>query len=131
MNVQYSPGAVAEFIIVWCILIAHIHEGLYRFYKKCILFSPLLFVRSRTNITKLFVRLRTDITKLFVRSRTDVTDCYLYGNVRINVRTVTYGYHSYLYGEELRTRRQVIATTGMWHMHGGTWLFARGWDVKG
>ena len=26
---QYSPGAVAEFIIVWCILIAHIHEGLY------------------------------------------------------------------------------------------------------
>ena len=27
--VQYSPGAVAEFIIVWCMLIAHIHEGLY------------------------------------------------------------------------------------------------------
>ena len=27
--VQYSPGAVAEFIIVWCTLIAHIHEGLY------------------------------------------------------------------------------------------------------
>ena len=25
--VQYSPGAVAEFI--WCMLIAHIHEGLY------------------------------------------------------------------------------------------------------
>ena len=28
--VQYSPGAVAEFIIVLCMLIAHIHEGLYR-----------------------------------------------------------------------------------------------------
>ena len=27
--VQYSPGAVAEFIIVWCMLIAYIHEGLY------------------------------------------------------------------------------------------------------
>ena len=27
--VQYSPGAVAEFIIVWCMFIAHIHEGLY------------------------------------------------------------------------------------------------------
>ena len=27
--VQYSPGAVAEFIIVWCMLIAHIYKGLY------------------------------------------------------------------------------------------------------
>ena len=27
--VQYSPGAVAEFKIVWYMLIAHIHEGLY------------------------------------------------------------------------------------------------------
>ena len=27
--VQYSLGAVEEFIIVWCILTAHIHEGLY------------------------------------------------------------------------------------------------------
>ena len=27
--VQYSPEAVAEFIIVWCMLIAHIHEGSY------------------------------------------------------------------------------------------------------
>ena len=26
---QYSPGVVEEFIIVWCMLIAHIHEGLY------------------------------------------------------------------------------------------------------
>ena len=25
---QYSPGVVEEFIIVWCMLIAHIHEGL-------------------------------------------------------------------------------------------------------
>ena len=32
--VQYSPGAVAEFIIVWCMLIAHIHEGLYRYFIK-------------------------------------------------------------------------------------------------
>ena len=30
---QYSPGAVAEFITVWCMLIAHIHEGLY--FTKC------------------------------------------------------------------------------------------------
>ena len=27
--VQYSPEAVGEFIIVWCMLKAHIHEGLY------------------------------------------------------------------------------------------------------
>ena len=26
---QYSPGAVEELIIVWSMLIAHIHEGLY------------------------------------------------------------------------------------------------------
>ena len=39
--------------------------------------TPLLFVRSRTNITKLFVRLRTDITKLFVRSRTDITELFV------------------------------------------------------
>ena len=26
---QYSPGAVENFIIVWCMLRAHIHEGLY------------------------------------------------------------------------------------------------------
>ena len=29
LMVQYSPGAVEEFIIVWCMLIAHIHAGLY------------------------------------------------------------------------------------------------------
>ena len=32
--VQYSPGAVAEFIIVWCMLKAHIHEGLYWYFIK-------------------------------------------------------------------------------------------------
>ena len=26
---QYSPGVVEEYIIVWCMLIADIHEGLY------------------------------------------------------------------------------------------------------
>ena len=26
---QYSPRAVEEFMIVWCMLIAHIHESLY------------------------------------------------------------------------------------------------------
>ena len=31
---QYSPGAVAEFKIVWCMLIAHIHEGLYWYFIK-------------------------------------------------------------------------------------------------
>ena len=29
LKMQYSPEAVEEFIIVWCMLIAHIHEGLY------------------------------------------------------------------------------------------------------
>ena len=34
-----SSEAVKEFIIVWCMLIAHIHEGLcLYFFKKCILF---------------------------------------------------------------------------------------------
>ena len=26
---QYSPGAAKEFIILWCMLIAHIYETLY------------------------------------------------------------------------------------------------------
>ena len=34
---QLSPGAVEEFIIAWCMLEAHIHEGWHLFVKKCIL----------------------------------------------------------------------------------------------
>ena len=30
----YSPGPVEEFIIVWCMLIAHIHESLHLYYLK-------------------------------------------------------------------------------------------------
>ena len=34
----HSLGAVGEFIIVGCMLIAHIHEGLYLYFYKVILF---------------------------------------------------------------------------------------------
>jgi len=47
-----DPGAVEEFIIVWCMLIAHIYKDLYLYFKRCILLCvivelALLFAKIR------------------------------------------------------------------------------------
>ena len=34
LYMYHSPGAVEEFLILGCMLIAHIHEGLYLYFKK-------------------------------------------------------------------------------------------------
>ena len=71
----HSPGAVEEFLIVRCMLIAYIHEGLYLYFKKdafclhVLVKLALLFMqRVYSKIVELFFNYKQKVDLLFKRA---------------------------------------------------------------
>ena len=72
LYMYHSPGAVEEFLIVRCMLIAHIHEGLYLYVKKdafclhVLVKLALLFMqRVYSKIVELFFNYKQKVDLLF------------------------------------------------------------------